>query len=238
MDVLNVNSGVYEDVSAHLHADQQSKLQNEVKPATYILLHPAPALLPRPRGARIRMRPVISSTDHLGGPLAGRLSGSPRCAADLFPPNLSTHLLEVNQAELPLLVLLAGETWAGCSLWSEFRQEDVPGGKFISVEKQLCHAAAGGECADSDVVKPNKFICEWRFYWVYFHLGLIFIVFTVSRWVWGFFGLYNMHVTTLSEAKIVSSNYLFCLIIQIPKVLHLQQEESKRINIHILKSWN
>lgn len=145
---------------------------------------------------------------------------SPVCGWPL-PPNLSTHLLEVNQAELPLLVLLADETWAGCSLWSEFRQEDVPGGKFISVEKQLCHAAAGGECVDSDVVKPNKFICERWLYWVYFHLGLIFIVFTVSGWV-NFFGLYNMHVTTLSETEVVSSNYLFCLTVQNTKILHSQ----------------
>ena len=85
MGVLNVNSGVYEDVSAHLHADQQSKFQNKVKPATYIPLYPAPTLFLCPWGCRIRMRPVISSTDHLGGLLAELLSGSPRCAADLFP---------------------------------------------------------------------------------------------------------------------------------------------------------
>lgn len=39
-------------------------------------------------------------------------------------------------------------------------QEDVPCGKFITVEKQLRHAAAGGESADSDAVRPNSFTFE------------------------------------------------------------------------------
>jgi len=34
----------------------------------------------------------------------------------------------------------------------------VPCGKFITVEEQLRHAAAGGESADSNVVKVNSFI--------------------------------------------------------------------------------
>lgn len=33
----------------------------------------------------------------------------------------------------------------------------MPGGKFITVEKPLCHSAAGVDFADSDVVKLNNF---------------------------------------------------------------------------------
>lgn len=54
----------------------------------------------------------------------------------------------------------------------------MPCGKFITVEKQLCHAAAGVEFADSDVVKLNSFIFNSLFYCGLFQL-LIFIVFTI-----------------------------------------------------------
>ena len=55
------------------------------------------------------MWPVISSTDHLGGLWQSCCQGVPGVPLT-SSPNLSTHLLEVNQAELPLLVLLADET--------------------------------------------------------------------------------------------------------------------------------
>lgn len=64
---VDASGKVCEDISTHLHTDKQSDLQNKVKHAIDILLRPALPLFLCPWGARIRMWPVISSTDHLGG---------------------------------------------------------------------------------------------------------------------------------------------------------------------------
>lgn len=55
------------------------------------------------------MSPGASSTDHLGGLWQSCCQAIPGVRLT-SSPNLSTHLLEVDQAGLPRLVLLADET--------------------------------------------------------------------------------------------------------------------------------
>lgn len=121
-----------EHISAHLHRQtEQSPNSPSISSFSH---HP---LFRRPQGGRLNMWPDISSTDHLGGLWRSCCQGIPWCVADLFP-----NLAVIWHAALPRLVLLAEETWAGCSLWSEGRQEEATCGKFIIVEKHLHHVAA------------------------------------------------------------------------------------------------
>lgn len=132
-------------------------------PQNVYILQPRASL--RPRGVGVRMEPVISSSNHLGGPGKAADGESHR-------EQLTSLLIcwKWTKPKLRWSGAPADETWGVPSLWCGATQEEAPCAKFITVKMQLCLTSAAaadlflsGACVNSEfltfLVKAKHLNC-------------------------------------------------------------------------------